>query len=1071
MLITSRIIAGIASEEEINAGRRYFHSGAVKLVAVRQDSAEADVEGSEVYAVDVTADGDTVRGTCTCSFEGPGSCKHVVATLFALMYRQADVSYQPDQVPINRRQKKSRERQREAEAWTRGIRAMLRDTGQEHQDQPTHYAAPWKLVYSIIASGSDRFLVPLRVKLRKDGSEALPTLLRSFDDPSDPHFDLADRIIIPKLLTGFGNALAVDHVDEEIPVRGIPIWSSPRDTEWNDVLELLRGKECYRAVPESLLGHRLAVEERAARLLVDITEQEDDIVVAAYLETASVRIPLTSDVLVLTTSPLWVVAGDVVCRVGPMSGHELAPLKEIQFPIVVPKKDRKKFIHEALPRLLSRYVVNPRLTALRVVDAEPVPVVFLKETHGSLTVSLGFRYGTVNLPFRNGDTRAGEVTTVPEGDDLIQIRRNTPAENVWREKLLAHDLLPVGDLFETRIHPLEWLYHSVPLLRRDGFEVLGHDTLRHHTLRNAEPLMHASVTSGIDWFDLRMGIRFEGTEASFSEFVSAVVNRERFVRLNDGTYGVLPDSLIARFQRAFAFGDDQGDMVRLSRFHVGLLGDILDAASEAETDDTLDTMRARLASFSGITEAELPDGFHGALRPYQRSGFDWLLFLKEFRFGGILADDMGLGKTVQALAVLQHAHAGGAEHPSLVIVPTSLIFNWQREAATFTPSLRVLPYSGLTRKDRVKEFQDHDVIVTSYGILRRDIVTLRDLQFHYVILDESQNIKNYVSVNARAARVLRAQHRLALTGTPVENNLTELWSQFAFLNPGMLGSLNSFLEVYARPIEREQNDEAAASLRRLVHPFILRRTKELVATDLPPKTESTVYCEMDDEQRMAYEHWREYFRRSIISSIDTVGLQRSRMKILEGLMKLRLVCCHPVLADPSYTGSSGKFDAFLEMRDDVIAEGHKVLVFSQFVRMLTVMREECDRRGLAYEYLDGKTIDRQARVDRFQTDTSLRLFLISLKAGGTGLNLTAADYVILYDPWWNPAVEMQATDRTHRIGQTKSVFAYRLITKDSVEEKILALQERKRNLVSSIITADTGFIKSLTREDVEELFG
>jgi non-specific serine/threonine protein kinase len=482
-------------------------------------------------------------------------------------------------------------------------------------------------------------------------------------------------------------------------------------------------------------------------------------------------------------------------------------------------------------------------------------------------------------------------------------------------------------------------------------------------------------------------------------------------------------------------------------------------------------MRERLRSFTSIEKIKLPKNFHGELRPYQKFGYDWLHFLRDFKVGGILADEMGLGKTVQTLALLQKVYEDGATLPSLIVVPTTPLFNWQKEIERFTPNLNVMVYAGADRKFLQEEFAEHQIILTSYAILRRDIETLTKQEFLYVVLDESQNIKNSISVNAHAARALNARHRLALSGTPVENNLMELWSQFAFINPRMLGSERTFAENFAKPIERFGDEQTSASLKQLIFPFLLRRTKEIVATELPPKVESTVYCDMDVEQKRAYEYWRQYFRESILKSIESVGFQRSKIKVLEGLMRLRQVCCHPRLVDSNYAGTAGKFEAFIEMLDDILAEGHKVLVFSQFVKMLDVLRRHCDKENIVYEYLDGSTKNRRERVERFQSDESVKLFLISLKAGGTGLNLTAADYVIHYDPWWNPAVEMQATDRTHRIGQTKQVFAYKLITRESVEEKILALQERKRALVKNIITTDSGFMKSLTKDDVEALFG
>jgi len=432
---------------------------------------------------------------------------------------------------------------------------------------------------------------------------------------------------------------------------------------------------------------------------------------------------------------------------------------------------------------------------------------------------------------------------------------------------------------------------------------------------------------------------------------------------------------------------------------------------------------------------------------------------------------MGTGKTIQALALLQSLkERGEATAPSLIVMPRSLLFNWQREAARFTPELRTLIYADGQRDQTLAELSEYDVILTTYGVMLRDIEALSSYRFHYAILDESQAIKNPLSQTARAARRLQADHRLALTGTPVENTTLELWSQFAFLNPGLLGSLEFFRKEFALPIENQRNEETASLLRRLVFPFILRRTKAQIATDLPPRTERVVYCEMEPAQRKAYERFRDYYRATLLGLIEEEGMDRARMKILEGLLRLRQVCNHPRLVDSSFRGSSGKFNELLELLETLRAEGHKALVFSQFTQMLQLVAEALESRGVPYTYLDGSTRDRSARVDEFQTNPDVPFFLISLKAGGFGLNLTAADYVIHIDPWWNPAVEMQAADRAHRIGQEKPVFVYRLIMADSVEEKVLQLQEAKRNLVSQLIQEESGIFKSLDRHDVEVLF-
>jgi non-specific serine/threonine protein kinase len=406
----------------------------------------------------------------------------------------------------------------------------------------------------------------------------------------------------------------------------------------------------------------------------------------------------------------------------------------------------------------------------------------------------------------------------------------------------------------------------------------------------------------------------------------------------------------------------------------------------------------------------------------------------------------------------------------LIIAPTSVLFNWQREIEKFTPDIDYLLHYGTKRIRDVRRLRKKSLILTTYGHLRRDISFLKDINFHYVVLDESQNIKNPHSDTAQAARNLISANRLALTGTPVENNTLELWSQFSFLSPGLLGAQGFFKENFMRPIEKEQNEQIASTLKKIIFPFILRRTKEEVVKELPPKIENVIYSPMSEGQQKIYDQVRDSYRNTIAEEIASKGLGKSAMRVLEGLTKLRQVACHPLLVDKQFEDEAGKFEALKLMIEEIISEDHKVLVFSQFVKMLTVMREYLDEEAIEYSYLDGSTKDREGAVNKFQEEKDIRIFLISLKAGGVGLNLTAADYVIHYDPWWNPAVEMQASDRAHRIGQTKKVFSYKLISKDSVEEKILKLQQQKKQLVQKLITTEGGYYKSLNKEDIIDLF-
>ncbi|MFQ5676035.1 MAG: DEAD/DEAH box helicase, partial [bacterium] len=586
----------------------------------------------------------------------------------------------------------------------------------------------------------------------------------------------------------------------------------------------------------------------------------------------------------------------------------------------------------------------------------------------------------------------------------------------------------------------------------------------------AAPRVSVSVESGIDWFDLDMDIDVGGVLLSLQELKRAIKKKSSFVRLADGSLASLPKSWLDRFKHTLNLAKQDGEKLKFSSFHVTLIDELFAEADQKAFDKPYRERLKKLQNFRGIKKVKPPVKLAKVLRPYQVSGYQWLNFLKEYDFGGCLADDMGLGKTVQALTLLQSIYKNGCKEPSLIVCPTSVIFNWLDEIARFTPELRVLNQTGNDRNRTSDNYKNYDIILTSHGTLRRDVVFLKDVLFNYVILDESQNIKNPVSLTAKAARLLKAKHRLALTGTPIENNTIELWSLFSFLNPGLLGNLTYFKSAFAKPIEQQRDQPTAEILRKMIFPFLLRRTKDAVAVELPPKVENIVYCEMSAPHQKVYNQWRDYYRAAILKQISDVGLTKSRMNVLEGLVKLRQVACHPLLVEKWFPDKVGKYEKLLEYFDELSAEGHKVLLFSQFVKMLTIVRKYLDSAGLSYEYLDGKTRNRKKCVERFQTDDECKIFLISLKAGGTGINLTAADYVIHYDPWWNPAVEAQATDRSHRIGQDKHVFVYKMITKDTVEEKILQLQERKKELVSNIITTGTGLFKQLTVTDIEELF-
>jgi superfamily II DNA or RNA helicase len=581
--------------------------------------------------------------------------------------------------------------------------------------------------------------------------------------------------------------------------------------------------------------------------------------------------------------------------------------------------------------------------------------------------------------------------------------------------------------------------------------------------------MSVSVTSGIDWFDLAGHVDYGGARASLPALLAAVRRGDGFVTLGDGTVGLLPEDWLKQHGTIARLGVADGDVLRFKPSQVALLDALLAAQPAATCDELFSRTRRELTAFDGIRPAEPPAGFSGTLREYQREGLGWLLFLRRFGFGGCLADDMGLGKTIQVLALLQTIRAGErASHPpSLVVVPRSIVFNWQEEAARFTPELRVLDYTGTGREERRGEIDRADVVLTTYGTLRRDIGHFSSLEFEYVVLDEAQAVKNAASASAKAVRLLQSRQRLALSGTPVENHLGELWSLFEFLNPGLLGASSVFEGSGAA---RTLDDETIRLLARGLRPFIMRRTKAQVAPELPQRTEQSLHCELERSQRTLYEELRQHYRRNLLERLDASGLRRARIQVLDALLRLRQAACHPGLIDPKRrTDASAKLDTLLPQLREVVEEDHKALVFSQFTSFLAILRDRLDAQGFVYEYLDGRTRDRAPRIERFQTDPRCKLFLVSLKAGGLGLNLTAAEYVFLLDPWWNPAVEAQAIDRAHRIGQARQVFAYRLIASDTVEERVLELQQRKRRLADAILAADGSLMSDLRREDLELL--
>jgi superfamily II DNA or RNA helicase len=625
---------------------------------------------------------------------------------------------------------------------------------------------------------------------------------------------------------------------------------------------------------------------------------------------------------------------------------------------------------------------------------------------------------------------------------------------------------------------LNFLAREFPRLQREWSVTLD-EHLENRTLRNLERVepQFQITSSGVQWFDLGVVFATSTGEAfSAAEIQRLILSGQSHARSRSGKTVVIDTGAVEEMQEVLldCAPEQHAQGYRISSTQAGFLEATLRQHPGWKLQAPA-AWRDRAARQSGEAKLECPPlgNLESVLRPYQKQGVAWLRFLRDNGFGGILADEMGLGKTLQTLAFLRHVRVqqpGLA--PMLIVCPTSLVFNWLAEARKFTPELKVLALHGPDRHAAFAEINRSDLVVTSYALARRDADQHREFEFDTVVLDEAQHIKNRETQNAQAVKSVRSKHRLVLTGTPLENSVLDLWSIFDFLMPGYLGSAKDFRERYELPIAKSRDAASQQRLARRLRPFLLRRLKKDVAADLPDKIEQVSYAELTPEQRGVYQQVIEASRKEVLEAVGAQGLAKSRMVVLTALLRLRQVCCDLRLLNLEKTDpatASGKLETFGELLEEIIDGGHRVLVFSQFVGMLTLLKERLAAEGIDYCYLDGSTTNRGAVVEQFQTQSDIPVFLISLKAGGVGLNLTGADTVIHFDPWWNPAVEDQATDRAHRIGQTRVVTSYKLITRDTVEEKILLLQNRKREIIQSTISGEEEFAAALSWDEIQEL--
>lgn len=1031
-------------------GESYFEEGRVSILEVNNRTITADVLGTRSYRVVIVVEAGGFHPGCSCAYvaQYDDICKHIWAVfremnernLFPEMvvrYVDVDTAFIDDEEETPRTLENSRA------PWRKFFASI----------QPVHHStparnsrpAPEELIYAIEVWGTQIVQPQLHLAImgrsrRKNGE---------WGKYQQAHLHAAHLETLPELdreiitLLNAQSLYATSRLESSYLLRlGVAELFIPR---------LTRGERLYVLRQSVPVAGPLEWDDKGSWSMKVEVEHDQNLGLyrmQGWFEREGTRRPLADASLV--------VSGFVVfdSTLAPLEKSEaiswIDPLRQMG-KVEIPEVDATQFIAALLEAPAANITLPPDLQ-WHVQALKPIPLLKLRGVPSTAELLGGvfFRYGEQELEARSTGRQWMDA-------NRKVIRRDVDAEREWLSQI---DRLPfIRDYYGALRLRGPSTAGVLQTLLAHGWSI----DLEGGAVRVAGEL-DLSVSSGIDWFDVSGGVSFGDERVELPKLLAAVESHQLLIPLADGSMGLIPTAELERFSVAGSLGKEVEGGIRFRKTQALLIDALLGSRGHVSFDASFSDLRQKLAEAT-ISASQESSTFQGELRPYQREGLGWLHFLGEVGLGGCLADDMGLGKTVQVLALLEQAHATKGL-PSLVVAPRSLLFNWKTEAARFAPSLRVLEHHGAGRSDSGEKFEDFDLILTTYGTLRMDALLLGGQQFRYAILDESQAIKNSSSQSSKAVRLLQAEHRLALSGTPIENHIGELWSLFEFLNPGMLGSSRFFSRTFAArtvPPERRQ------LLARAVRPFILRRTKEQVAPELPARVEQTLYCELETLQRAEYDALREHYRRSLLERVKTEGMARSKMHVLEALLRLRQAACHPGLIDPATEAGSAKLDVLMNEVEEIMESGHKALIFSQFTSFLAFVRARLDARKIDYAYLDGQTTNRQESVNRFQAGDGPPLFLISLKAGGLGLNLTQADYVFLLDPWWNPAVEAQAIDRSHRIGQSKPVFAYRLIARDTVEEKILDLQAAKRSLAQSVITDENSILQKLDVEDLEQL--
>jgi superfamily II DNA or RNA helicase len=1060
--------------------------GAVVAISGGERTAHAVVRGGRNYRVEITRDREAFRASCDCAYflDRSEICKHIWAAIIEADERgllsgngePSSEAYLEAEVSRNSRKRPNVPvtLQKAPPPWQRFLTDLNQRLETDERLASTRRFAEGEILYTLdvpqTKAGRGVVVHVLHRTRRKNGEWAKPKPAAVSPHEVDDLPDCEDREIHAQLLGAVDQAALQNTYYGQV--------HSERATY------LLVDSAAARLLPRLVRTGRLyltlerGVPESEALVWDDgppwqfelgvSTEADDGIRVDGGLQRDGERMDLRDPVLLVDAG--FLATCNAVARFDPGDAFawisELRRSNGVTFPASAADS-----LAEALARAGVRPDLLPERLQYEVRTAVPQPSITLARGGGQFSHSYRDALGAV-VRFDYGGTlvesRAGSGVYDAASRRLIKRDQATEQRALNRLRQLGFQQgWDYSGSKPTLAIPIELFPRAVRALVLEGWRVEAEGRVF-----RAPRDMQMRVSSGVDWFELHARVDFgDDVTANLQELLAALHRGEGTVVLDDGTRGLVPEEWLKRYAGIAQFGEAEGDHVRFRPSQTALLDALLASQPAIAVDEAFVRARAALQSFNGIVPSDPPSSFTGTLRDYQRDALGWFTFLRKFGFGGCLADDMGLGKTVMVIALLEARRLGRVKarkkhQPSLAVLPRSLVFNWMEEARRFAPELTVLDATGAARD--LRQVDEFDLVLATYGTLRRDIAVLKDVEFDYVILDEAQAVKNPATAASKSVRLLKGQHRLALSGTPIENHLGELWSLFEFLNPGFLGTAAAFKSA---TIGRPQSEpEELAILARAVRPFILRRTKEQVAPELPERSEQTIHCDLEGPQRKLYEQLRAHYRQSLLARISKTGINRSKIQVLEALLRLRQAACHPALVDETRRGdSSAKLDVLVPRLTEVVAEGHKALVFSQFTSFLALVRERLDAEGITYAYLDGQTRERAIPVARFQEDPACPVFLISLKAGGLGLNLTAAEYVFLLDPWWNPAVEAQAIDRAHRIGQERHVFAYRLIAKDTVEEKVAELQQSKRDLAEAILSADAGLIRDLKAEDVEWL--